>query len=126
MSPHGAGTRWKVIEFDHDVVPGATNATAVAIPSQAQVIGVTGRVVGALTGSGLDGLADRCRRVGQPLRLGARASALNSVSRRAERRRRSPTMPPTPLLLTAEGGSFASGTVRLAMHVLQLEPPRAV
>ena len=32
----------------------------------------------------------------------------------------------TPLLLTAEGGSFAAGTIRLALHLLQLEPPRAV
>ncbi len=31
----------------------------------------------------------------------------------------------TPLLLTSEGGAFASGTVRLAIHVLTLQPPRA-
>ena len=31
---------------------------------------------------------------------------------------------PTPLLITAEGGSFASGTIRLAIHLLQIEPPR--
>jgi hypothetical protein len=32
----------------------------------------------------------------------------------------------TPLLLSAEGGSLSSGTVRLALHVVQLEPPRPV
>ena len=45
VSPGGAGTTWRVLEFDHAVAPGATNSTAVAIPNQAQVIGVTGRVV---------------------------------------------------------------------------------
>ena len=33
---------------------------------------------------------------------------------------------PTPLLLTAEGGTFVSGRIRLALHLLRLEPPRAV
>jgi hypothetical protein len=32
----------------------------------------------------------------------------------------------TPLLLTAEGGAFAAGTVRLALHLVELEPPQAV
>jgi hypothetical protein len=30
------------------------------------------------------------------------------------------------LLLTAEGGAFAAGTVRLALHLVELEPPQAV
>ena len=33
---------------------------------------------------------------------------------------------PTPLLLSAEGGSFGSGTIRLALHYVRLEPPRAI
>ena len=32
---------------------------------------------------------------------------------------------PTPLLITAEGGSFASGQIRLAVHVACLIPPRS-
>ena len=52
VSPHGAGTAWRVVEFDHAVVPGATNTTAVAIPSHSQVVGVTGRVVVGLSGPG--------------------------------------------------------------------------
>jgi hypothetical protein len=31
----------------------------------------------------------------------------------------------TQLVLTAEGGSFAGGRIRLALHVVQLVPPRA-
>jgi hypothetical protein len=33
---------------------------------------------------------------------------------------------PTPLLLTAEGGTFVSGRIRLALHLLELNPPRSV
>ena len=32
----------------------------------------------------------------------------------------------TPLLIGAEDGSFATGVVRLALHIVELTPPRAV
>jgi hypothetical protein len=124
VSPNGAGTVLKVVEFDHSVTPGATNATAVMIPSQAQVIGVTGRVVGALTGSGLTGwrvgVAGSDSRYGSGLGIGANSYLVGLSG--------SPVTyyAPTPLLLTAEGGSFAAGTVRLALHLVGLEPPRTV
>jgi Protein of unknown function (DUF2793) len=124
VSPHGAGLLWKVVEFDHAVTAGASNSTAVTIPNQAQVIGVSGRVVTALTGSGLTGW--RIGVSGSDNRYGSGLGvALNSyltglsgapVTYYAD----------TPLVLTAEGGTFAGGTVRLALHYLQLIPPRAV
>src|SRR5690606_7147222 len=55
VSPRGAGTQMRVLEFDHAVTAGASNLTAVQIPAQAQVTGVTGRVIGAMTGAGLTG-----------------------------------------------------------------------
>jgi hypothetical protein len=123
-SPGGAGTAWKIIEFDHVVAPGASNLTAVSIPNQAQVLGVTGRVVAALTGQGLTGwrigVAGSDNRYGSGLGI-----ALNSylvglsgtpVTYYA----------PTPLVITAEGVSFASGQIRLAVHVAYLIPPRSV
>ena len=95
-----------------------------SIPNQAQVIGVTGRVVSALAGPGLTGwrigVAGSDNRYGSGL-----GSEVNSylvglsgapVTYYA----------PTPLLITAEGGSFASGQIRLAVHVLCLIPPRSV
>lgn len=122
VSPHGAGTAWRVIEFDHPVVPGATNTTAVTIPSHSQVVGVTARVVVGLSGAvtgwkvGIAGSADR---YGSGLGVAA-GSYLVGLSG-------SPVTyySATPLLLTAEGAAFASGTVRLAIHVLTLQPPRA-
>jgi len=123
-SPNGAGTTWKVVEFDHVVVPGASNTTGVTIPAQAQVVGVTGRVIGALTGAGLTGwrigVAGSDNRYGSGLGI-----ALNSYLAGLSG---SPVTyyAATPLLLTAEGGGFGSGTIRLAVHCVGVEPPRAV
>jgi hypothetical protein len=123
-SAHGAATIARVLEFDHPIVPGSTNSTAVAIPTHAQVIGVTGRVIGAISGSGLTGwrvgVAGADNRYGSGLGLGAN-SYLSGLSG-------SPVSyyAATPLLLSGEGGAFAGGIVRLAVHLQQLEPPRAV
>ena len=123
-SPGGAGMAWKIIEFDHVVAPGASNLTAVGIPNQAQVLGVTGRVVAALAGPGLTGwrigIAGSDNRYGSGLGV-----ALNSYLVGLSG---SPVTyyAPTPLVVTAEGGSFASGQIRLAMHVTYLIPPRSV
>lgn len=122
-SPHGAGTAFRIIEFDHTLVAGATNTTAAAIPSHSQVIGVTGRVLVALSGAGVTGwkvgVAGSDNRYGSGLGLAANSYVLGLSG--------SPVTyyAPTPLVLTSEGGAFASGSVRLAIHVLSLEPPRA-
>jgi uncharacterized protein DUF2793 len=124
VSPHGAAMLWKVVEFDHAVTAGATNITAVAIPNQAQVIGVTGRVVSALTGAGLAswriGVSGSDNRYGSGLGIGLNSYVVGVSG--------SPVTyyASTPLLLTAEGGSFGGGTIRLALHLTELEPPRAV
>ena len=123
-SPHGAGTAMRVIEFDHTLTPGATNATTVTIPSHSQVIGVTGRVLVALSGAGVGtwriGVAGADNRYGSGLGIAANSYLVGLSG--------SPVAyySPTPLLLTAEGGSFASGSVRLAVHLLTLAPPRAI
>lgn len=122
-SQHGAGMIWKVIEFDHVIAPGASNPTLIVIPSHTQVVGITGRVLNALSGSGLTswrvGVVGADNRYGMGLGL-ARNSYVVGLSG-------SPVtyFADTPLLLTAEGGVFASGSVRLALNVVQLTPPRA-
>lgn len=124
VSAGGAGTRLRVVEFDHAFSSGASNQTAVAIPAQAQVIGVTGRVVTALTGAGLTGwrvgVAGSDNRYGSGLGIAVN-SHLKGLSG-------APVTyyADTPLLLSAEGGSFGTGTVRLALHLVELEPPQAV
>ena len=123
VSPGGAATRWSIREFDHVITPGASNATAVVIPNQAQVVGVTGRVVDALSGPGLGGwrvgVAGSDNRYGSGLGLGL-GSYLVGLSG-------APVTyyAPTPLQLTGEGGAFAGGIVRFALHLVELTPPRA-
>ena len=124
VSPHGAAVRWRVIEFDHAVTPGASNATSVAIPGQAQVVGVTGRVVEALAGSGLGGwrigVAGSDNRYGSGLGIGLNSYLVGLSGAPVT------YYEPTPLMLSAEGGTFGSGVIRLALHVVELTPPRAV
>lgn len=124
ISPRGARLSARIIEFDHTFRSGSTNATMGQIPSGAQVFGVSGRVIVPITGAGVSGwrvgVAGSDDRYGHGL-----GTALNShiaglsgapVTYYSN----------TPLLLSAEGGSFATGVVRLAIHLLEIEPPRVV
>jgi hypothetical protein len=124
VSPNGACARWRAIEFDHVVSPGSTNATSVSIPGNTQVLGVTGRVASALTGPGLTtwriGVAGSDSRYGSGLGIGLNSYLIGLSGTPVT------YYEATPLLLSAEGGSLSSGTVRLALHVVQLEPPRPV
>ena len=124
VAPHGAAVRWRVVEFDHAVTTGGTNLTSVKIPSHAQLAGVTGRVVSALTGPGLTGwkvgVSGADNRYGSGLGIGLNAYLVGLSGAPVT------YYAATPLLLSAEGGSFGSGVIRLALHLLELEPPRAV
>lgn len=101
-SQHGAGMIWRVIEFDHVIVPGVSNLTLVAIPSHTQIVGITGRVLDALSGSGVVswrvGVVGADNRYGMGLGLAANSYVLGFSG--------SPVtyFADTPLLLTAEGG----------------------
>lgn len=124
VSAGGAALTGRVLEFDHDVTPGPSNATTVEIPAFAQVLGVTGRVVEAVTGAGLTGwrlgVAGSDNRYGSGLGASANSYALGvtgtPVTYYAD----------TPLLISAEGGDFTGGRLRLAISHLLLAPPRAV
>jgi Protein of unknown function (DUF2793) len=124
LSPSGAAVSWRVLEFDHAITSGASNLSSVSIPAPAQVFGVTGRVVSALVGSGLTGwrigVPGSDNRYGSGLGTAANSYLLGLSG--------SPVAyyAPTPLLISAEGGSFTSGIVRLAVHMVELAPPRPV
>ncbi|HRO11647.1 MAG TPA: DUF2793 domain-containing protein [Amaricoccus sp.] len=124
VAPQGSALRWRVIEFDHAVTPGPSNTTSVVIPSHAQLTGVTGRVVTAFAGPGLTGwkigVAGAADRYGAGLGIGLNSYLVGLSGTPVT------YYAATPLLLTAEGGSFSTGALRLALHVLQLEPPRPV
>lgn len=122
VSAVGAAAAAAVIWFDHAVAAGATSDTSVAIPDRSIVLGVTGRVISPIAGAsswrlGVAGAEDR---YGSGLGI-----ALNSEAH-------GPMSAPvayygdTPLRLSADGGDFSSGTVRLAIHLMRLTPPAAV
>jgi len=120
LSANRAATVQEVLEIDHTLVAGATDTVVAAIPAFSIVLGVTGRVTtavtGALTGWRL-GVATADNRYGSGLGLaqGAFVRGLSSspLTYYAD----------TDLLLTGEGGDFAGGDIRLAVHLMRLEIP---
>ena len=107
-----------------EALSGASQASSLLLPDRAVVIGVTARVIADITGAGVTGwrlgVAGADDRYGSSIGL-AKDSALNGV-----------TGAPvayyvdTPLLISAEGGAFDGGQVRLAAHYILLTPPDIV
>lgn len=122
LSPSGAATTFRVIEIDHVLGAGATSDTVPVIPAQTVVFGVTGRVLQTIAGAatswriGIGGVSDNRYGSGLGLAAGSWLRGLTSqpLAYYAD----------TPLTLTGEGGDFAGGTVRLAVHVAELALPR--
>lgn len=116
----GAGLSAGIVEGDHVLSGGTSATTGVVIPAGAMVIGVTARVLQEVTGSltgwriGTAGASDR---FGRNLGLAAGSWGRGMLG--------------TPmtyysaaaLVLTAEGGSFSGGAVRLALHYLETRLP---
>ncbi|MHA3914567.1 DUF2793 domain-containing protein [Halovulum sp. GXIMD14793] len=123
LSPGGAATQQRVVEIDHLLSAGASSTVVGAIPPFAQVTGVTGRVLQAVTGTltgwrlGVLGAEDR---YGSGLGLGVNSYVLGVSGTPVT------YYGATDLLLTSEAGDFAGGEIRLAIHVTMLRPPVAV
>ncbi len=120
VSAGGAATLMRAVEFDHVLAAGPSSTTAAVIPAGAQVIGVTGRILTAFTGTltAWDlGVAGATNRYGNGLGLAA-GSWVRGLSG-------SPVTywSDTPLVLTAQGGDFAGGEIRLVLHLVELVPP---
>lgn len=119
----GAASLHKVVEIDHTLAMAGVSVTGNVIPSHAQVIGVSARVIVPITGgmsSWSLGVAGSVDRYGNGLGLGLNSYA-NGISG-------APTTywADTPLEITADVGSFTGGVVRLAVHFIELVPPRGV
>lgn len=113
---------FETIEIEHVLGTGAQSDTGAVIPAGALVLAVTGRVTGAIAGTATAwklGVAGAATRYGSGLGV-ATGSWLRGVTG-------SPVAyySATPLRLTAEGGDFAGGTVRLAVHLAQFTLPAA-
>ncbi len=120
LSPHNAGLSMRVAEIDHDVTAGTVSTTPFVIPSNATVVGVTGRVTvditGTLTSLSL-GNPGAVGRYGTGIGLGAGAWVRGVLAQ--------PTTfyAPEVLQLDAVGGDFTGGSIRLAVHFLELGLP---
>ena len=119
----GAYSQIRVIGADV-ALSGAVVTTSLIIPDRAVVFGVTARVTDDIVGSGVTGwrigVSGSSDRYGSGIGL-VKDSTANGVTG-------APVAyyADTPVELEAEGGAFASGGVRLALHYLILTPPDAV
>ncbi|MEL7347180.1 MAG: DUF2793 domain-containing protein [Pseudomonadota bacterium] len=117
----GAATLARVVAVDHDVAAGATSTAVAAIPAGSVVIGVSARVEQALGGAsswqlGVAGSADR---YGSGLGVAANSYAAGITGQPQA------YYAATDLVLTASGGDFTAGRLRLAVHLLAIVPPPA-
>ncbi len=123
ISPNGAGFAMRVIEIDHAISAGATSDTVPVIPAQSVVFGITGIVLSDITGTatawrlGIDATSDNRYGSGLGLTTGSWLRGITSqpLAYYAD----------TSLRLTGEGGDFAGGMVRFAVHVAELGLPRS-
>lgn len=121
VSENGAALAFRSIEVEHAVSAGATSVVAGAIPARAIVFGVSGVVTEAIGGASAWSLgndAGSADRFGSGIGTGVGAWVKGELG--------APTTyyGATDLLLTAEGGDFTGGRVRLAVHYAQIGVPR--
>lgn len=119
-SASGAGLRAVVQEFDHDILPGAQNLIAGAIPARLMLIAVSARVIAPLSGSlsswrlGMPGAEDRFG-TGLGCGLGSYGEGMLGAPMTVWN--------DSTLCVTAEGGSFTGGRLRLAVQGLAVDLP---
>lgn len=116
---HRAGIETRVLEEDL-ALSGASVDTGIAIPDRAIVLGVSTRTLAAVTGA----TSYDCGTPAEPSKFG---SGLGAAVGATNVGAIGPTAfyAPTPVRLTASGGSFTGGTVRVALHLLLLAAPGA-
>lgn len=122
LTSGGASIGLTSTEVDVTLTAGTSVTTPVLFPSRAIAYGITGRVISTITGSATTwdiGVAGDPQRYGSGL-----GTALNSWAS-------GPGTPqvywsPTALEITARGGVFAGGTIRLVAHYATLSLPDPV
>ncbi|SDE67501.1 Protein of unknown function [Paracoccus isoporae] len=117
----GSALAARTAEAEVEIAAGARMTTSLVLPAAGMVIGVTARVTEAITGSlsgwqmGTDGAFDR---FGSGLGLPAGSWARGMLSQPFT------YWSPAPIMLSATGGAFAGGRLRIAAHWLELTLPR--
>lgn len=118
-SPHGAGIQAQVLEEDCPL-SGASVDTSMVIPDRAIVLGVTSRTLTAITGAASYdvGIAAERAKFGGALGISVGATNGGVIGPTA-------FYAPTALRISANGGAFTGGSVRLALHLLLCPGPSA-
>ncbi|MCV6598437.1 MAG: DUF2793 domain-containing protein [Mangrovicoccus sp.] len=122
VSPGGAASMMRVIEFDQELSSGASLLSDQVIPAGSVVIGVTGRVIEEITGSLSSwqlGVAGSNDRYGSDIGLSAGAWLRGLTGQPVS------YYDDTPLRLGAQSGDFAGGKIRFALHLFTIGLPRA-
>lgn len=115
-SPQGAATMAGVTTLEVTLTPGASFTTPPILADKAIVLGITGRVRQTLGGVATWSLGVP----GSPDRYGSGHSpVLDAVSVSLTGQPQT-YYAPTPVVLTAQGGSFTGGRVALSVHTLTL------
>jgi Protein of unknown function (DUF2793) len=117
-SPSGATTELHVIEEELSLL-GATVDSTIVIPDRAVVFGVSTRTTQAVTGA----TSYDCGIVGEVAKFGATLSILTNATNSGVI---GPTAfyADTPVRLTANGGNFTGGNVRIAIHYVLCGVPQ--
>jgi len=122
-APGGALTLGQVLEVDHVLANAASSTVAAAIPDKFVVLGVTARVIVAITGTGGGwslGVPADTGRYGTGLGVAQNAFAQGVTGQPQA------YYGGTDLVLSAGSGAFVGGEVRLAIHGWSIEPPATV
>ncbi|HWU14859.1 MAG TPA: DUF2793 domain-containing protein [Caulobacter sp.] len=119
-SPFLAATRFEILEQEV-ALSGASVATTVMIPARAIVLGVSTRTSAAITGatSYSCGVAGEAGKFGASLGVAKNASNVGVIGPTAY-------YADTPIVITAAGGSFTGGKVRVSIHAMRFDPPASV
>lgn len=120
LGGHGSGLIAGQADAEVTLQAGASFETSLVIPDGVMVIGVAARVTEALTGTLTSwqlGTAGAENRFGQGLGKGAGSWGRGILSAPMT------YWSPAPVIMTATGGQFASGKVRLVAHWLELRLP---
>jgi hypothetical protein len=119
-SPSLATTRVEILEQEV-TLSGASTPTSIAIPNRAIVLAVSTRTTAAITGATAYncGVAGEASKFGGSLGVAKNSSNIGVVGPTAY-------YADTPVVLTAVGGNFVGGKVRVAIHLMRFDAPGAV
>lgn len=119
-SPNLAATRLEILEQEV-TLSGASTATSITIPNRAIVLAVSTRTTVAVTGATAYncGVAGEASKFGGSLGVAKNSSNIGVVGPTAY-------YADTPVVLSAVGGNFVSGKVRVAIHLMRFDAPQSV